>query len=180
MPLPLLPTIQGYPVSVVPLPALFIAADKAGNISDVTFNFRENDMQFSWAEGDEINSIAIGLDGEYRWGDVVLGGMPFTSCATACWNSENELEVHIRCVEAVAERILHFKFNGDTVVMRPSSVPNAVVVAESLKNTVKDVIKQPLVQNAVSKALPHVVPLVDAVQRGKIDVDGPLSRFKKK
>ena len=172
--------VIGYPVSVVPLPALFIAADKAGNISDVTFNFRENDMQMSWAEGDEINSIAIGLDGEYRWDDIILGGMPFTTCATGCWNSETELEVHIRCLEAVAERIINFKFNGDNVIMRPSSVPNSAVVGESLKETVKDVIKQPMVQTAVSKALPHVMPLVDAVQRGKINVDGPLSRFKKK
>lgn len=177
---PVVMNVIGYPVSVVPLPALFIAADKAGNISDVTFNFRENDMQMSWAEGDEINSIAIGLDGEYRWSDIVIGTMPFTSCATGCWNSENELELHIRCVEAVAERIIHFKFNGDNVIMRPSSVPNSAVVAESLKDTVKGVIKQPLVQTAVSKAIPHVVPLVDAVQRGKINIDGRLSKFKKK
>ena len=161
----------GYPVSVVPLPALFIAADKAGNISDVTFNFRENDMQMSWAEGDEINSIAIGLDGEYRWDNIVLGQMPFTTCSTGCWNSENELEVHIRCVEAVSERIIHFKFNGDNVIMRPSSVPNAAVIGESLKDTVKDVIKQPVFSNAVSRAIPHLMPLVDAVQRGKIKVD---------
>ena len=177
---PIVVNVIGYPVSVVPLPALFIAADKAGNISDVTFNFRENDMQMSWAEGDEINSIDIGLDGEYRWDNIVLGEMPFTTCATGCWNSETELEVHIRCVEAVAERVINFKFNGDNVIMRPSSVPNSGVVAESLKETVKDVIKQPMVQTAVSKALPHVMPLVDAVQRGKINVDSPLRRFKKK
>ncbi len=169
----------GYPVSVVPLPAMFVSADKAGNISDVTFNFRENDMQMSWAEGDEINSIAIGLDGEYRWDNIVLGTMPFTTCATGCWNSENELEVHIRCVEAVSERIIHFKFNGDNVIMRPSSVPNAAVIGESLKDTVKDIIKQPVFSNAVSRAIPHLMPLVDAVQRGKIKVDSPSHRFKK-
>ncbi len=177
---PVVVNVIGYPVSVVPLPALFIAADKAGNISDVTFNFRENDMQMSWSEGDEINSIAIGLDGEYRWDDIVLGTMPFTTCSTACWNSENELEVHIRCVEAVSERIIHFKFNGDNVIMRPSSVPQAAVLGESLKDTVKDVIKQPVVQTAVSRALPHLMPIVDAVQRGKINVEGPLHLFKKK
>ncbi len=170
----------GYPVSVVPLPAMFVSADKAGNISDVTFDFRENDMQMSWSEGDEINSIAIGLDGEYRWDNVVLGTMPFTTCATGCWNSENELEIHIRCVEAVSERIIHFKFNGDNVIMRPSSVPNAAVIGESLKDTVKDIIKQPVFSNAVSRAIPHLMPLVDAVQRGKIKVDGPGNhRFKK-
>lgn len=169
----------GYPVSVVPLPAMFISADKAGNISDVTFTFRENDMQMSWAEGDEINSIEIGLDGEYRWDNIVLGTMPFTTCSTGCWNSENELEIHIRCVEAVAERIINFKFNGDNVIMRPSSMPKSAVIGDSLKDTVKDIIKQPVIQSAVSHAIPHLMPFVDAVQRGKIKVDMPKNRLKK-
>ena len=59
-------------------------------------------------------------------------------------------------------------------------MPNSAVVGESLKETVKDVIKQPVVQSAVSKALPHVMPLVDAVQRGKINIDGSWMRFIKK
>ena len=63
---------------------------------------------------------------------------------------------------------LTFRFNGDNVVMRPSSNPPVSIMAESLKETVKSVIKQPLVQTAVSKALPKIVPLIDAVQRGKI------------
>lgn len=168
---PIVVNIAGYPVSVVPLPALFMEADKAGNISDVTFEFGEHDMYMSWSEGDEFNTVNIGLDGEYRWDNIVLGKIPYTTCATGCWNTENELEVHIRCVEVVAERVIIFKFNGDNVVMRPSSNPNVGVMAETLKETVKDVIKQPLFQTAVSKALPHIVPIIDSVQRGKIQVD---------
>lgn len=55
--------------------------------------------------------------------------------------------------------------------MRPSSNPDVGVMAETLKETVKDVIKQPVFQTAVSKALPHLVPIIDSVQRGKIKVD---------
>ena len=165
---PIAVNIAGYPVSVVPLPAQFMEADKAGNISDVTLNFFQNEMQMSWAEGDEINSVLIGLDGEYRWDNIVLGQIPYTTCSTGCWNSENELEVHIRCIEVVAERIIKFKFNGDNVVMRPSCNPETGIMADSLKDTVKDVIKQPIIQTAVSKAIPKIVPLIDAVQRGKI------------
>ena len=119
---------------------------------------------------DEFNSIKIGLDGEYRWDSIVLGQIPYNTCCTGCWNSENELEIHIRCIEVVAERIIRFKFNGDNVVMRPSSNPAIDIMADHLKDTVKDIIKQPLVQTAVTKVLPHVVPDVDAVQRGKIKV----------
>lgn len=165
---PIMVNIAGYPVSVVPLTALFMESDKAGNINDVVMNFRENDMLMSWAEGDEINSVEIGLDGEYRWDRIVIGQIEYNTCSTACWNTENELEIHIRCIEAVAERILKFKFNGDNVVMRPSSNPHIGTMAITLQETVKDVIKQKFIQTAVSKALPHLVPFVDAVQRGKI------------
>ncbi|MBR3948573.1 MAG: serine hydrolase [Clostridia bacterium] len=165
---PIIVNIAGYPVSVVPLTALFMESDKAGNINDVVMNFKEDEMLMSWSEGDEINSVSIGLDGEYRWDKIVIGQIEYNTCSTACWNTENELEVRIRCIEAVAERVLKFKFNGDNVVMRPSANPPTGVMAETLKETVKDVIKQKFVQTAVSKALPHLVPFVDAVQRGKI------------
>lgn len=165
---PIAINIAGYPTSVVPLPALFMESDKAGNISDVCFRFHEKEMEFSWTEGDESNSINIGMDGEYRWDNIVIGKIPYTTCSTACWNTDSELEVRIRCIEVVAERVLTFKFNGDNVVMRPSSNPSVSVMAETMKNTVKDVIKQPMIQNAVSKALPKIVPLIDAAQRGKI------------
>ncbi len=165
---PIAVNIAGYPTSVVPLPALFMESDKAGNISDLSFRFFDKHCVMTWTEGDEINSVEIGMDGEYRWDDIVIGKIPYHTCSTACWNTDSELEVHIRCIEVVAERILTFKFNGDNVVMRPSSNPPVSVMAETLKETVKSVIKQPLVQNAVSKALPKIVPLIDAVQRGKI------------
>lgn len=165
---PIVVNIAGYPVSVVPLTALFMESDKAGNINDVTMHFKEDEMLLSWSEGDEINSVLIGFDGEYRWDKIVIGQIEYNTCSTACWNTENELEIHIRCIEAVAERILKFKFNGDNVVMRPSSNPSADSMAVTLKETVKGVIKQKVVQTAVSKAIPHLVPFIDAVQRGKI------------
>ncbi len=167
---PIIINLVGYPVSVVPLPAMFMESDKAGNIDKVTLDFYEKDMRMTWFEGDEFNTMKIGLDGEYRWDNIVLGKVPYTTCCTGCWNSESELEVHIRCIEVVAERIIKFKFNGDNVTMRPSSNPTVDIMADSLKDTIKDMIKQPFVQNAVSKALPYAIPFVDAVQRGKIKI----------
>ena len=146
-------------------------SDKAGNISEVTFRFGEDDMYMTWTEGDEVNTVHIGLDGEYRWDNIVIGKIPYTTCSTGCWNSESDLEVHIRCIEVPSERIINFKINGDNVIMRPSSNPDIATMAETLKETVKDVIKQPMFQTAVSKVLPHIVPIVDSVQRGKIKVE---------
>ena len=165
---PIIVNLAGYPVSIVPLTALFMESDKAGNIDDVSMKFFDDEMIMSWSEGDEVNSVKIGLDGEYRWDKIIIGKIEYNTCSTACWNTENELEIHIRCIEAVAERILKFKFNGDNVVMRPSHNPSSEVMAITLQDSVKAVIKQKLLQTAVSKALPHIVPFVDAVQRGKI------------
>ncbi|MCM1545084.1 MAG: beta-lactamase family protein [Ruminococcus sp.] len=158
----------GFPVSVLTLPAVFMERDKAGNISNVTFKFMENELIFTWTEGDEVNSIYVGMDGEYRWDDIVLGEIPYHTCAIGAWNTENELEIRIRAIETVAERVLTFKFNGDNVTMQPASHPTVGVMAETLKDTVKDVIKQPVIQSAVSGMLPHIVPLVDFKHFGKI------------
>ena len=81
---------------------------------------------------------------------------------------KTELEIHIRPIEATAERHLLFKFSDDNVVMKPSSWPEASVMADTLKETVKDVVKQPFLQNALSTALPHIVPIIDLVHIGRV------------
>ncbi len=165
---PITLNVVGFPVSVLTLPAVFMERDKAGNISNVSFRFLDDECIFTWTEGDEVNSVHVGMDGEYRWDEIVLGGIPYHTCAIATWNSENELEVHIRPIETVAERVLVFKFNGENVTMQPSSNPSAGVMADTLKETVKDVVKQPVIQSAISGALPHLVPLIDLKHFGKI------------
>ena len=142
--------------------------DKAGNITDITLVPNGDELVFSWREGDESNSIRVGMDGEYRWDKMTLGQIDYTTCATGCWNTETELEIHIRPIEATAERHLLFKFSDDNVVMKPSSWPEASVMADTLKETVKDVVKQPFLQNALSTALPHIVPIIDLVHVGRV------------
>ena len=160
--------MAGYPVSVLPLTAVFMEKDKAGNITDITLVPNGDELVFSWREGDESNSIRVGMDGEYRWDKMTLGQIDYTTCATGCWNTETELEIHIRPIEATAERHLLFKFSDDNVVMKPSSWPEASVMADTLKETVKDVVKQPFLQNALSTALPHIVPIIDLVHVGRV------------
>lgn len=165
---PILLNMIGFPVSVLTLPAIFMESDKAGNISNVTFKFMADELIFTWTEGDEVNSIHVGMDGEYRWDDIVLGKIPYHTCAIGAWNTENELEIRIRAIETVAERVLVFKFNGDNVTMQPSSNPTVAVMADTMKDTLKDVIKQPIVQTALSGMVPHLTPIVDFKHLGKI------------
>lgn len=160
--------VVGFPVSMLPLTAVYMESDKAGNIDDVTFAFKEDELLMSWTEGDETNTIAVGMDGEYRKDRMLLGQIYYDTCAVGCWNSETELEIHVRAMEAVAERRLVFKFSDDNVTMYPSSFPSVAVMADTLKETVKDVVKQPILQKFVSNALPMLVPIVDSTHHGKI------------
>lgn len=160
--------IAGFPTSVVTLPASFMAREKAGNITNVSFDALENELVMRWSEGKEVNLIHIGMDGEYRWDNITLGHTPYTTCAVGCWNSERELEVHIRAIETTAERIFIFTFADGKVTMKPSMRPASAAMAVTLKESVKSVVKQPLLQTVVSEALPYVVPIVDTALHGKI------------
>lgn len=160
--------IAGFPTSVVTLPASFMARDKAGNITNVSFEPLENELVMRWSEGPEVNRIHIGMDGEYRWDNITLGQTPYTTCSVGCWNSERELEIHIRAIETAAERVFVFTFADGKVMMKPSMRPDSSSMAVTLKESVKSVVKQPLVQTVISEALPYLVPVVDLTLHGRI------------
>lgn len=160
--------IAGFPTSVLTLPATFMAREKAGNITNVSFEPLENELVMTWSEGKEVNLIHIGMDGEYRWDNVVIGHVPYTTCAVGCWNSERELEIHIRAIETTAERILVFTFADNKVTLKPTMNPETATMVLNLKESVKSVVKQPVLQSIVSQALPYLVPVVDVPLHGKI------------
>lgn len=160
--------LAGFPTSVLTLPAVYMEADKAGNIDNVSFLFGEDDVRMTWAEGDEVNSILIGMDGEYRWDEMTLGGIHYHTASVGVWNNENELELHIRAIETTCERQLVFNFNGNKVTMTPSSSPTVVEMAETLKESIVTFIKPQKLGEMVGQALPMIRPIVDAKQNGKI------------
>ena len=162
-------TVLGMPVSILPLASVFMEKDKAGNISNVRFQFRENDMVMTWSEGDETNTILVGMDGEYRFDKIVLGGIAYTTAATAAWTSESVLEVQIRPVETVAERRLVFRFkDGNKVSMEPSTLPPSSVMLDNVKESVKNVISSDLIANLASRVIPLANPFADPVHNGSI------------
>lgn len=162
-------TVLGMPVSVLPLAAVFMEKDKAGNISNVRFNFRDDDMILTWSEGDETNTISVGMDGEYRYDNIVLGGIAYTTAAIAAWTSENVLEVQIRPVETIAERRLVFRFkDGNKVTMEPSTLPPSSTMLDNIKDSVKHIIASQAVGELASKVIPLANPFADPVHNGTI------------
>lgn len=162
-------TVLGMPVSILPLASVFMEKDKAGNISNVRFHFHENDMTMTWAEGDETNTINVGLDGEYRYDSIVLGGIAYTTAATATWTDENVLEVQIRPIETIAERRLVFTFkDGDKVTMEPSTLPPSSIMLDSVKDSVKHIIASEAIGGLASKVIPLANPFADPTHNGSI------------
>ncbi len=158
----------GFPVSVLPFPVVYMSGYRAGNITDVSFSFDKDTCTFSWREGNEKNTIVCGMDGTPRRTPITLAKMNFTAAATAAWVSGNELELHIRPVESVCQRILKFTFSGDKVTFLPSSKPPikamADNVAKDMKNMLPDIAPVQKAGYAVFDRLPK---LVDCVHNGK-------------
>ena len=166
---PLLLNAIGFPVSALPLTATFMTKDKAGNISNVAIEPLENELLFTWSEGKEVNAIHVGMDGEYRWDNVVLGQMPFTTCAIGCWKAEDELQILIRPMEAVAARLLTFKFlKGDRVRLKPTALPDTSVMVVNLANSVRAAVKSEALARPIETVMPYITPIVDMVHLGKI------------
>lgn len=166
------PTIlnaAGFPTSVLTFPTVYMQADKAGNIDNVSFFFTEAEMQMTWNEGDEVNSISVGMDGEYRWDEITLGGINYHTAAVATWTNENELKIQIRAIETTCERYLTFIFEGKKVTMIPDLNPSIDIMVDWVKDSIKSIVRPESLANVASKTLPVIGNFVNAKQTGKIN-----------
>lgn len=167
---PVICNAAGFPVSMIPLPGTFMESDKAGNMNKVTLEFFENELKITWVEGEEINSVIAGLDGERRWDNVILGKLRHVTASTAAWNSEKELEIHIRPIDVPSKRVIKFIFEPNRVVlMKYYCAPSTRGMIESLEGNIRSVVKQPILQNLMINFLPKTTPLIaDVTLLGRI------------
>lgn len=114
----------GFPISVLPMPIVFFAKDRGGNMNNLKFKFSENGCTFSWSEdGGFVNSIFVSMNGEASLDEVVIGELKMLVRSYAYWGNGNTLILKIRPLETVAERVLKFEFNGKRIKMYPSYIP---------------------------------------------------------
>lgn len=131
----------GFQLSVLPATATFMSKDKAGNITDVSFEFEEDEVVFSWREGDEKNSISCGLDGQWHKSAMKLASAPYTAFACAAWENVNTLKLIIRPQECVCARNLTFTFSDEMVKMKPESDPPIDTILNGVRGLLKAFIK---------------------------------------
>ncbi len=128
----------GFPISVLPMPIVFFAKDRGGNMTDLSFGFNNKGCTFSWKEdGGFKNSVFLSMNGDASFDEIVIGELKMTVRSYAYWENANTLVMHIRPLASVAERVLKFEFKGEKIKMHPSYIPGtdekAKKVGEKLK-----------------------------------------------
>jgi CubicO group peptidase (beta-lactamase class C family) len=116
-------TLANIPLSILPMPIVFLSKDRGGNINNIRLDFEDTGLNFSWTEGSRAYSVKCGLNGEYISQKRNIAGQDFTLLGMAAWTDDNTLEIWIKPLEAVALRILRLTFKGRRIRMRPASVP---------------------------------------------------------
>ncbi len=161
---------SGFPVSMLPIPVVYMSADKAGNITNVKFEFGENECTMTWDEGNEHNTIICGMDGKYRTAPIHLAKMDFTAYSTAAWKDEHTLVINMRPIESVCRRTIEFRFGEDdhSVSFKPSSQQSINAMAENLALDV-DSYFPGVLQKLGLVAFDQLPKIIDAVHKGSIE-----------
>ncbi len=158
----------GFPVSVIPFTVTFLNGNRAGNIDNINFTFKEHECLMSWCEGTEKNTVACGMDGHLRYGDITLSGVKYKVCCYAQWD-EDVLSVNIRPLETASKRKLKFTFAGtQSVVMKPLSTPKVKDMAINLVGAASEVIDNALVVAVMKKATKYVPWVLEPRHKGKL------------
>ena len=164
----LLLNLAGFPVSVLPMAVTYMLTDKPGNIDMVKFDFEEKDCTMKWTEGFETNTIALGLDGHYRYSKITLGNIDFTVCGNAFWLDSDSLLVTIRPIQTVAKRNLIFEFRPkDKVIMFPSSSPSGAEILNNLGGFFEQMIPNKTILSLFNKIMSLAPKLMEPKHYGK-------------
>ncbi len=156
------------PLSMLPIAIVYMSADKAGNVDNIEFEFRENECRLSWTEGDESNAVLCGMDGKPRLSEIHLAGMDFTASCTAAWEGEKTLVILMRPLQAVSQRQVEFVFDGFDVEIYFSSFPPTKKMLLILSGSIEEYIKNAVAVKAVRKIMQSAHKLVEPAMKGRL------------
>lgn len=163
---PPLPGLIGFPVSMLPLPVIYMSAEKTGQIAEVRFRFDENECEMTWREGLYKNTVRCGMDSIARKSPIRLGKLKLTACCTAAWSNENTLSIWVRPLETVCQRRLEFVFEENAVRLLPASFPETGKILEHLSSGVNRYLKTPAAVKAAKTLMAKGEKLVEPALTG--------------
>ena len=160
--------LLGFPPTVLPLMAVYMTKDRAGNMDRFQFRFFDDYALFQWREGDEVCCVRLGMDGKYRASRVTLAGTRYTIYGAAFWEDEQTLQVNIRPVESVGIRYLTFRFHGKKVDVSTRSDPALDEVLEDLRFTVDEMMHTRAGRSIGGKLFDAITKIVEPTMHGEI------------
>ncbi len=160
--------LLGFPPTVLPLMAVYMTKDRAGNMDRFQFRFFDDYALFQWREGDEVCCVRLGMDGKYRASRVTLAGTRYTIYGAAFWEDEQTLQVYIRPVESVGIRYLTFRFRGKKVEVSTRSDPALGEVLEDLRFTVDEMLHTRAGRSIGGKLFDTITKIVEPTMHGEV------------
>ena len=159
----------GFPVSVLPMPIVFFAKERGGNMNDLRFDFSENGCSFSWQEdGGFENTIFLPMNGDSNIDEISIGELKMTVRTGAYWEDENTLVLRIRPLASVSERFLKFEFKGKKIKMHPSYVPGTDEKAKKVGDKLKCILIGKWFHWWIDFLVPKVGRILNPTHYGKI------------
>jgi len=162
--------VSGFPASMLAMPITFMSTVKTGNIDRLRFVFQENELRLNWIEqGGKIREcVPIGLDGEYRYGKLNMGPVPFTTAGIGCWNEDGTLSISLRPLEAVSARTMTIRFEEDTITVKMGESPAVSTIAEFLVAAFEVMVGNKFLVKSAEQAFKVVPKVLDPTLHGKM------------
>lgn len=158
----------GFPISVLPMPVVFFAKDRGGNMTNLYFEFNEKGCTFSWTEdGGFRNTIFLSMNGEANMDKMTLGQLCMDLRCYAYWENENTLVMRIRPLAAVAERVFKFEFKGKRIKMYPGYIPGIDEKAKKVGEKLKCILIGRWFHWWIDFLVPRVGKILNPTHRGK-------------
>jgi hypothetical protein len=115
------------------------------------------------------NAVLCGMDGKARVSPAAISGVNYSMNCWAVWAKPDTLEIHLRPLESINDRILFFRFRGNKIRMKPSSVSSLV---ECLKAMIDIFIGPFLPAPAIAKPImrlfsPAITVILEPALSGK-------------
>ncbi len=158
----------GFPISMLPMPIVFFAKDRGGNMNNLKFEFSNNGCTFSWEEdGGFKNKIYLPMNGVAGFDEITIGELKMPVRSYAYWENENIFVMHIRPLSSVAERVLKFEFKGNRIKMFPSYIPGTDEKAKKVGDKLKCILIGKWFHWWIDFLVPRVGKILNPTHYGK-------------
>ena len=154
---------NGY-TSVISISILNMLYKKPGKINEMKLDFNEDGLKFTWKEKDYVNTIDVGMNGEYGVSEMTLGDLHYHAYSKAAWQKDGTLKLWIRPIETAHVRKFTFQFLNNNKVkiineMTPSFDALVIYYLTFAGHPINGEFPQDVVKGAVNKlGLPFLEP----------------------